>query len=312
MGINSFDTSAAMALVDLSCAKPSERWDPLYSLPSPPHSDHDPPPKASRKGFAGKRLPGPSNENDSYSKPAAEDMQLKIGKRFLDLSETAKMNRLVGLRMLTSIASPALLPWNVMCLPNQRSCTINVEVDRCAHSNFAIPSSAMIPSPSDTFCRIKKPVAQVPIDFFDNFPKNVGVFEYLPKLISHAPYLRYLALQVTRKVGSSCLRDGGRSYDALIRDITSPFIEALIIDTADVDHAAVRTCPHDFFEYIAPLTSLAGFPCLRRVVAPQEAFISVDSRLYDSQGVKGIWPTLLLPPTIEKVEIIDSTTALDS
>jgi hypothetical protein len=163
-----------------------------------------------------------------------------------------------------------------------------------------------------TLCRIEKLIAQVPVERLNVSPKLDGAFEYLPKLTSHAPYLQHLALQVTRKDGSICLRDAGCSYNALTGDIVSPSVKTLIIDTADIDHAVVRKCPNDNFENISPLTSLQGFSNRCHIVAPQEAFVCINSSRHEGECVKSISPTTLMPSTIEKVEIIDSTTALNS
>jgi hypothetical protein len=352
MDINSFDTSVAMALIDLTSLRSSGRRDSAISLPSPTHSDdecltnvwpmrlaekrlpgtlkgvhnpiepgyatcsgHDPTPtpRPLAMKFAGKRLPDKSTESDFLPEPAEEDMQLKIGKSFLNLSESAKMSRLAGFRMLTSITSVALLPWHIMCLATLRACTINMEVERCAHSNFAIPVSAGIPSYYPPSTHIEKLIAQVPIEFLDVALTTEDIFSYLPTFVNLSPNLRSLALRLTRKDGNPCpTNQVGRSYDALLRDITSPSLSTLIIDTADIEHAAVRQCSNDFFENIYPISSLTGFPHLRRIVAPQEAYIWVDASPYGSQGVKGIAPPTLLPPSVEKVEIIDATTALDS
>jgi hypothetical protein len=306
--------SVAMALVQLSSLPRSENQDSALSLPSPEHSDYDAPAKTVAMKFPRKRLPGNSTEREEQHVATEDDLQLKIGTGFLNLSETAKIHRIAGFRMLTSIISPALLPWNIMCLTNLRACTINVEVERCAYSNFSVPYSAVIPSCHAGLSRIERLVAQIPIEFLNIAVKTGDIFEYLPTLVQNAPHLRSLALQLTRKEGRGACPDDGilRSYDALLRDVCSQSLETLIIDTCDIEHAAVRQCPNDFFETIYPIISLQGLRNLHRIVAPQEAFIRVDDSLFSDSTVNGVAPTTLLSSTIQRVEIIDSTTALDS
>jgi hypothetical protein len=102
------------------------------------------------------------------------------------------------------------------------------------------------------------------------------------------------------------------SYGALLRSICSSSLDTLIIDTYDINRAAVCQCRNDFLEAIYPLSSLDGLLNLHRIVAPQEAFIQVNDGLYSDSIVKGIHPITLLPASIKRIEIIDSTTALNS
>jgi hypothetical protein len=108
-----------------------------------------------------------------------------------------------------------------------------------------------------TLCRIEKLIAQVPVERLNVSPKLDGAFEYLPKLTSYAPYIRHLGLQVTLIDRSPCLRDTGRSYNALTGDIVSPSVKTLIIYTAGIDHPAVRKCLNDFFVNISLTPRLA-------------------------------------------------------
>jgi hypothetical protein len=79
----------------------------------------------------------------------------------------------------------------------------------------------------------------------------------------------------------------------------------------DINRVAVRQCPHDFFETIFPLTWLKSLTNLRRSVAFHEAFIPVDHGLNNDGSVKGVHPTTLLPITIHREDINNSTAALD-
>jgi hypothetical protein len=92
-----------------------------------------------------------------------------------------------GFRMLTSIISPTLLPCNFMCLTNLQTCTTNVEVERCARSDFPVPFSAVIPLPHASKFRIDRRIAQISSEFLDATCKTGEIFEYLPTLVSHAP-----------------------------------------------------------------------------------------------------------------------------
>jgi hypothetical protein len=243
-----------------------------------------------------------------------DDMHLTIGGRFSHLSEHGKIDWLGGFRNLTSITSPSLLPWHVMCLSNMRTCTIGVEVKRCARFDFTVPESAKIPQ-ADTarLCHIRTLVAQVPIEFLDNGIPDDRIFGYLPALVHLAPDLKHLALQLTRKEGMGRCpgNEVERSYNTLVRHIHSTSLESLLIDTCDIESSAVRQCPEDFFEIIRPITSLNGIPNLRRIVAPQEAFVWVNGRLDSFPKVNFVSPTILLPDSIQRIEIIDSTTALN-
>lgn len=279
--------------------------------PSPEHKDGKmSSPSVPDERYSGKRLP----KKAIKSVPAEhDDMHLKIGKGYLKLSEEGKLHWVAGLRNLTSITSPALLPWHIMCMSSLKTCHINVEVVTCASLNFAIPSSAIIPNQNG--CRIEKLSAQVPVEFLYNaFPKD-GVFQYLPTVIHLAPRLLYLALHLTRKEGSGTHPGDERdktSYDTLLEGMQSDSLETLIIDTCEVEPASVRQPRVDFFESISHLTSLHSFPNLRRIVAPQEAFISVPNLLSSDDESVFVPPTDLFPRNIETMEIIDSTSALDT
>jgi hypothetical protein len=80
---------------------------------------------------SGKRLPRATAVLDNQPEPTEEDLQLTIGNSFLNLSDTQQFLFFTGFRALTSITSPAPLPWHTMCLSNLKACTINVEVERC-------------------------------------------------------------------------------------------------------------------------------------------------------------------------------------
>jgi hypothetical protein len=243
-----------------------------------------------------------------------DDMHLALGRGFASLSECTKLDRLIGFCNLTSITAPALLPWHIMCLSNLQACTINVEVKRCARFDFAVPESARIPSfDAIRSCNVQKLIAQVPIEFLDDGIANNSIFAYLPTLVSLAPELKHLALQLTRKEGTGRCpgNDVHRSYDMLLRNLHSICLETLVIDTCDVEAGAVRQCQGDFFETIHPITSLDSFPRLRRIVAPQEAFMWVNGRLDSKSSTEFVAATILFSDSIERVEIIDSTTALN-
>jgi hypothetical protein len=63
------------------------------------------------------------------SAPAKDDdMHLTIGRGLLNLPDAGKLQWVAGLCNLTSITSPALLPWHVMCLSNLKTCNISLEV----------------------------------------------------------------------------------------------------------------------------------------------------------------------------------------
>jgi hypothetical protein len=300
-----------MVMCDSSLAQHPQALPSPECTPSPEHKDG----KMSSSSavdvrYSGKRI----SRKGIKSVPAEhDDMHLKIGKGYLRLSEEGKLNWVAGLRNLTSITSPALLPWHIMCMSSLKTCHINVEVVTCASLNFAIPSSAVIPNQNG--CRIEKLSAQVPIEFlYDAFLRD-GVFQYLPAVIHLAPRLLYLALHLTRNEGSGTHpgdEHDESGYDTLLQDMQSDSLETLIIDTCDVEPASVRQPRADFFESISHLTSLHSFPNLRRVVAPQEAFMSVPNLLSSDANPVFVPPTVLFPHNIETVEIIDSTSALDT
>lgn len=188
-----------------------------------------------------------------------------------------------------------------------------MEIDRCAKYNFEVPDFARISESNGSSCVIKKLTVQVPIEFlYDGNSKDL-IFGYLPTAVSKSPHLEHLALQLTRKanIGKYPGTDIRRSYHTLVRDLDSVSITTLIIDACDVEAGAVRRCREDFFENLHPIESLRGFPNLRRIVAPQEAFIRVEGRLWVKSIPPFVDPTMLLPPGIETVEVIDSTSALN-
>jgi hypothetical protein len=263
-----------------------------------------------------KRLPDYARVDiDCFTRSGPDDMQLKIGKSYLDLSNAGKMQRLAGLRNLTSINSPALLPWHVMCLSTLKTCIINLEVDRCARGDRTLLDGTIKPMSISRVCPIEKLSVHVPLEILYHAYSRHGLFQYLPTITALMPYLRYLALHLTRNNQANGMyprsEDLCASYDSLLEGMHSSSIETLVIDTCDVDPASVRDPREDFFECIAPITSLAGFPSVRRIVAPQEAFISVSGGLGSDLPVSGITSTQLFSQSIEVMEIIDSTTTLE-
>jgi hypothetical protein len=179
-----------------------------------------------------------------------------------------------------------------MCLSTLKTCTINLEVERCAHGIFTFPESGLSPSTFNTRpCHIEKLSVQVSIKILYDAYSRDGIFEYLPTLTALAPHLQNLALYVARKErsgdypGNKYIRS---SYNTLLHDMHSTSIQTLIIDTCDVKPGSIRQCAENFFETISPITSLNGYPNLRRIVAPQEAFMSVSSRLSTKQPVHGV------------------------
>jgi hypothetical protein len=137
--------SIAMALVQLSSLPQSDKPDVALTLPSPDHSEYDLSSETMDMKVPGKRLPRYLTSPDDQPTQTEGAMQLKIGTCFAYLPETEKLYHFSGFRMRTSIISPTLLPCNVMCLTNLQTCTINVEVERCARSNFSVTFSAVIP-----------------------------------------------------------------------------------------------------------------------------------------------------------------------
>ncbi|KAF1848708.1 uncharacterized protein K460DRAFT_403979 [Cucurbitaria berberidis CBS 394.84] len=223
------------------------------------------------------------------------------------------MTHIAAFRSLTSICSPTLLPWNIMCFPNLKQVTVSLEIDSCGRFEFDLPNCAQIPQEEAAISGIISLIAKVPIEFLNTANSEDKIFAYVPTVLRHAPGLKRLALHLKRDLDDGpCPRnDIKRSYQTLIRSLSSKSVEELIIDTCDIEASAVRKCPVDFFESLHPINSLSGFPCLRRIVAPQEAFIRVESSLWKRKNTGFGAPTCLLPDTIETVEIIDSTTTLN-
>lgn len=321
MTITEHDNLAASALVQLSSPASLYAKEAVRSLPSPNATD-DESMEDKPGGFgtdeccvrwtaSGKRLPRATVMLDDQPEATEGDLQLRVGKNFLNLAETQKFLCFAGFRALTAITSPALLPWHIMCLSNLKVCTINVEVERCSHANFTIPASATIHDTDVGTCRVEKLIAQMPIEALQSSWPDRFICRYLPIVVNKTPNLRHLAQHLTRTaMHRACAVDVGYAYDFLLSGISSNSLETLIIDTCDIESAAVRHFPEDFFENISPLTSLHGFPNLRRIVAPQEAFIQVNSALSSPSSIQCVPPTILLPRSIESVDIIDSTTAL--
>ncbi|KAH7409829.1 hypothetical protein DE146DRAFT_674681 [Phaeosphaeria sp. MPI-PUGE-AT-0046c] len=276
------------------------------SLPNPAVTEHEITDDMITVFETGKRRANQMNSGKWLPSPSADS-------RFVRASCIAQKRKsliLYWLRALTSITSPALIPWHIMCLSNLKACTINIEVERCSHFNFAVPASAAV---HDATCHIERLVAQVSIESLHSSWPGRDISQYLPTVIDKTPSLRHLSLQLSRTVRHrSCKINTGRAYDFVLCGITSRLVETFISDTCDVEPSAVRHCHEDFFVDILPLRSLDGFPKLHRIVAPQEAFIMVDSGLWSLSGIKCVSPTKLLPESTENVEIIDSTTALNS
>jgi hypothetical protein len=157
-----------------------------------------------------------------------------------------------------------------MCLSTLKTCTINLEVERCARGIFtSLSRHSFIPSIPRT-CRIGKLSTQVPVEILNDAYSRYGVFQYLPALTTLAPYLHYLALHLARKECSGAFPGHeyiGSSYDTLLHGIRSASIQTLIIDTCDVEPSSVRQCAEDFLDTISPITSLSGFSNLCCIVA---------------------------------------------
>jgi hypothetical protein len=176
--------------------------------------------------------------------------------------------------------------------------------------NFAIPAYATIHDTDDEICHIEKLVAQIPIEALHETWPEYPIYKYLPAIVDRTPNRRHLALQLTRTImHPQCAIDVGCARDFLISGISSRSVETVMIDTCNVEPGAVRHYHKDFFENILPLTSFDDLPNLRRIVAPQEAFIRVGCTLSTPSKIECVPPTVLLPGNIDSVEIIDSTTA---
>lgn len=221
-------------------------------------------------------------------------------------------SQIAAFRSLTSISSPTLLPWATMCSPNLKKVEISLDVDNCGRFEFDLPECAKIPEEYTGQCSITSLTAQVPIEFLYTANSYDRIFEYIPTVLRCAPALKHLSLQLKREPddGPCPGNDIKRSYQTLVRSLRSTSLEELIIDSCDIDANAVRNCPVDFFESLRPIDSLHGLPNLRRIVAPQEAFMRVEGSLRKNTTAGSIAPTSLFPETIETIEIIDSTTAL--
>lgn len=321
MTITEHDSRAASALVQLSSPVSHFVKHTVRSLPSPTVTDDESLEDKIRNSeederrfrpiASGKRLPRVTAVLDYQPEPTEEDLHLTIGKSFLDMSETQKSLFFTGFRALTSITSPALLPWHIMCLSNLKVCTINVDVETRSLLDFAAPGYATIHDTDDEICHIEKLIGQMPIEALNDSWSDYPISKYLPTVVDRMPNLRHLALQLARTATyRQRTSEVERAYDFLLSYISSKSVEALLIDICDIELGAVRHCHDDFFENILPLTSLDGFPNLRRIVAPQEAFIRVSSNLSTPSTIECVPPTVLLPGNIKSVEIIDSTSAL--
>ncbi|KAF2126725.1 hypothetical protein P153DRAFT_368788 [Dothidotthia symphoricarpi CBS 119687] len=278
--------------------------------------------------------------------PSLESLSLKThnvsGKALTTLLGVGNMqgnfsSRLVpGLSALQSLTTTFLPPWTVMTLPTLHTLHIKTgDIDTIGGTDYH-PVDVSPGEPMD-HSHVCTNITTLILDLnVTVLTRNLNLYEgelygLLHNLLSHLDALRHLEIRLFHNDDMSHHTDIDEgevlSYGDLMPLLQVPTLETLTIDTSDVDwekYADNGTgqayelwqadgiepldLPSHGWRYLVP-----DLMHLRRLVLPQEALFfhyRTDSR-YDFQLDQENFLPCLLPPSIEIVEVIDSTRMLN-
>lgn len=219
-----------------------------------------------------------------------------------------------GLRSLTT---HGLIPSGLISLPELQQVRFALE-----NRGWWLPTEVRLPHwRSETITHM---IIDVDIEILEGrisyIDENDSVYEqkennrthqYLKDLLFRIKQLEYLEIRLSRSENPSTSAYDSfygcpPSFARLMRLLRSETLRHLIIETSNIN-------PLEFFENFAsqlhPMTTLRRLPKLRRIAAPQEAFLYRGDHKKSSLSVT--LPSVLLA-TIETLEIIDSTIAYNA
>lgn len=233
-----------------------------------------------------------------------------------------------GFSSLTSLRTSFIPPWAIIKTPTLRTLHIDLSIFDPMNASNARPARRYNIPDGDICQNIQTLILVLNISILDTIghpsplSHEFGVYYDLRTVQRHLENLKHLQIHLSYDEESSEV-DWELPWEACYGDLIPYFeattLESITIDTARVDwavykvHAAYWDFPHRLLlphacnpifmsRFYAESWNL---PSLRRFVAPQEAFFRADL-CEQSQ-----WRPVSLPSSVESVEVIDSSRALN-
>ncbi|KAF1847871.1 uncharacterized protein K460DRAFT_403188 [Cucurbitaria berberidis CBS 394.84] len=231
-----------------------------------------------------------------------------------------------GLANVNSLSANCLLPIQLVTLPKLTLLEFGlqdrqfdlvprtIQILQSSKTNGAVPPLNRMRVLLDVDC-LNKIVLPVEEDMGQDMDDEVddNIYRYMQQLPDQLPNLSCLDLLI-----EPILRDSYNwarnvwcgSYDCLVAKLTCHNIKTLKIDTSEISKSTVPMYNDDGFriqgtirwaQQLRPIQSLTNFTKLRKIVAAQEAFFSVDEEFFVCK----------LPSSIEEIGIIETTGAVD-
>jgi hypothetical protein len=272
---------------------------------------------------------------ESLSLHAAQPWDIDVH-RWLPIPHLLSPVLVAGFQKLTSLTLNFLPPWSLLGIPTLNRFHFDTNaLEACAkdmdQDELFLPWAIMGRPYGAMNTNLVSLVVTMDMAVFERLADSLGRLLYcesVARLQEHLKALRSFRIRLQYTQESQHM-DGYETevtlYNELMPFIRNTGLETFIMDAKDVDweryaREGFKEEPHDLWtaESAEPLdlgelpNRLLDLGCLRRIVAPQEAYFfhyRPDSR-YDALPGHSFAP-LALPPSVESIEVIDSTRSLN-